>query len=229
MKIISKLIIFGFTSLLFCAPANTFAQRVSDYRIEIDKDTAYLWCPINTVYNPCPKNAVKFKVRVVRMKNGLAPGKYKYKVTAGKIIGNGSEVVWDLTKQWIGSYAITVFVTEPNTKLRTAVSKIVDVEECPECNPGCECPGNIGIESNRNTIKPNKKVKFFAKVRGGDQRDITYNWKVKNGVIVSRGKRSIKVKAGPGSERKNLEVVLEIGGLCDACETTASKKIPIVE
>ena len=59
---------------------------------------------------------------------------YVYKVSGGKIVGTGAEVVWDLSGVKPGTYTITAGVDDGCGVCGKTVTKTVTVEECPDCS-----------------------------------------------------------------------------------------------
>jgi len=58
---------------------------------------------------------------------------YVYKVSGGKIIGEGSTVVWDLSGEKPGTYTITAGVDNSCGVCGRTLSKEVRIVECPDC------------------------------------------------------------------------------------------------
>ena len=59
---------------------------------------------------------------------------YNYNFSAGKIIGQGANVVWDLSDVKPGIYTITAGVDDGCGICGTTVTKTVVVKECPDCS-----------------------------------------------------------------------------------------------
>lgn len=59
---------------------------------------------------------------------------YTYTVTGGRITGDGSEVVWDLSGVEVGSYTASVEVDD-GCGCIAFVSTVVSVVACPDCKP----------------------------------------------------------------------------------------------
>jgi len=59
---------------------------------------------------------------------------YRYKVAAGKIVGEGAKVIWDLSGTKPGTYTITAGVEDGCGVCGRTVTKEVKVIECPNCN-----------------------------------------------------------------------------------------------
>ena len=59
---------------------------------------------------------------------------YLYLVTGGKIIGNGKQVLWDLSGVKPGTYKITAATDEGCGVCAKTMTKSVVVKECPDCS-----------------------------------------------------------------------------------------------
>lgn len=140
---------------------------------------------------------------------------YNYFVNAGKIIGRGSRVQWDLTDAPPGTYKILVGVDDGSGMLGRAVSKEVTVSVCNTCGL-IECP-TISITG---PDKLTGEDVFTANVSGGSQESVTYEWSVTNGEILEgQGTPSVTVRMDFASS-----ITVKIGGLeggsCFDTETT---------
>lgn len=58
---------------------------------------------------------------------------YSYKVSGGKIVGQGSKVIWDLSGVKPGTYTITAAVDNGCNFCGKTITKEVKVIECPDC------------------------------------------------------------------------------------------------
>ena len=59
---------------------------------------------------------------------------YDYIISVGKIVGNGSNVVWDLWGVQPGTYTITAGVDDGCGVCGRTITKTVVVKECPDCS-----------------------------------------------------------------------------------------------
>ncbi len=68
----------------------------------------------------------------------IAPGNdvllYNYQITGGKVIGQGANVVWDLSDVKPGTYSITAAVDDGCGLCGKSITKTVIVKECPSCS-----------------------------------------------------------------------------------------------
>jgi len=83
--------------------------------------------------NSC-SNSEKINVSTAAVDPENDPLIYRYKVGAGKIVGEGAKVVWDLSGTKPGTYTITAGVEDGCGVCGRTVTKEVKVIECPNCN-----------------------------------------------------------------------------------------------
>lgn len=100
--------------------------------IELSQSEVILNCPLDD--NSCKSNKI-IKVTTIAIDSGEM--KYVYYVSAGKIIGAGSDVEWDLTDIKPGTYAITAGISQPYADgwsvFGETKTQIVTIKECPDC------------------------------------------------------------------------------------------------
>ena len=59
---------------------------------------------------------------------------YNYEISAGKIVGVGAKVIWDLYDVKPGTHIITAWVDDGCGKCGKTLTKTVVIKECPECS-----------------------------------------------------------------------------------------------
>ncbi len=59
---------------------------------------------------------------------------YNYDISGGKIIGQGAQVIWDLSGVKAGTYTITASVDDGCGICGTTVTKTVVIKDCPDCS-----------------------------------------------------------------------------------------------
>lgn len=82
----------------------------------------------------CPDNVKQIAVFAVAEDLEYDTLTYDYKVSGGKIIGQGSKVVWDLSGVKPGTYTITAAVDDGCGFCGTPKTKSVVVKECSGCD-----------------------------------------------------------------------------------------------
>jgi hypothetical protein len=153
---------------------------------------------------------------------------FEYTVTAGRIIGRGSKVKWDLSGVEPGTHTITANADDGCGLCGKAKSAAVTIEPCIGCI-FIDCP-TLDI-SGPPHIKAGSISEFVAHVSGGSQQSVKYSWSVLNGEIVEgQGTPLIKVRAAksldPGTGRGSVSVTVKIGGLDPrgSCVDTVTEK-----
>ena len=152
---------------------------------------------------------------------------YNYTVSAGRIVGSGASVSWDLSGVAPGSYTITAGVDDGCGICGKTMTQTVNIVNCPDCKINCSCP-TISVSGPAGITAPGETMTFTANLSGGSQdQPVTYNWTVSAGTIESgQGTPSITVRVPTGADRPdNITANLEVGGLradCN-CPNTASE------
>ncbi|QQS41713.1 MAG: hypothetical protein IPM63_01845 [Acidobacteriota bacterium] len=147
---------------------------------------------------------------------------YNYTVSGGRIVGQGANVTWDLSGVNTGTYTITVAVDDGCGVCSETKTETVEVVEC-DCVKVCECP-TLTVDGPASAVKPGDTMTFRANVVGGNQQNITYNWTVSQGTIVS-GQGTPQIVVGTeGLEDTNIQATVTITGDegCN-CEESASE------
>lgn len=136
---------------------------------------------------------------------------FKYIVTGGQIIGDGSKVSWNLSDTQSGTYKIFAEIrNKSGAFLGKTDSKIITVENC-NCIRDCFCPDEISISVSK-TIKAGETAFFTANVGGGGG-DITYNWTVSKGEIIEgQGTPAIKVATTSEMAGEEIKASVKFGG-----------------
>lgn len=148
---------------------------------------------------------------------------YRFQVGAGRIVGKGQTVVWDLAGVAPGSYSVRLLVKDRRGGTVSA-SESVDVAECSVCPLPCPsisvwCPvaldegDALAVSVNVSGGNPNVKP--------------TYRWSVSAGRIV-RGRRAAAVEVDTaGLAGRRLKVSVEVGGYPVECDKIESCEVPI--
>jgi hypothetical protein len=157
---------------------------------------------------------------------------YNYTVSAGRIVGSGASVSWDLSGVAPGSYTITAGVDDGCGVCGKTMTQTVTVANCPSCIQPCVCP-TISITGPSDVTQPGAVMTFTANASGGSQDTaLTYNWTVDQGVIESgQGTPSISVRVPLDMSGGNITATLTMGGFAVtcSCQTTYSERGPVAE
>ncbi len=142
---------------------------------------------------------------------------YTYTTTAGRIIGEGPNVTWDLSGSQPGTYKVTVEVDD-GLGLVAFSSTTVTVAECAVCLPSCP---TITIDCPTQFIEPGETGTVSVNVSGvAPNQNLTYKWSVNGGTIISgQGTSSITLTPTAG---QTTTATVDIGGLPPECEHTRS-------
>lgn len=235
---VSLSVSFGFASKS-AARANQFAfvdpivkptPLAEIERIELDKKEITIACEPNIFKDDSRFCGYKenglVSVKTVVNKGKDIPLIYQYKVSGGRIIGQGEKVVWDLKGIRPGTYTITAAIDYGRGFSAETKPQEVSVVEC--CCIICVCP-NIYITSN-DSVKAGETVIFKVEVSAGTQTIFTYNWTVSQGeIIAGQGTSEIKVKTSR-EMTGSVTATVEIGGdFCDTCMRTDSETATIIK
>jgi len=196
--------------------------------VTLDKRVVDKWCPISKRPDTgCPFNGERVRISVNANDPDGDAITYSYKVTGGKIIGKGADVVWNLTSLVPGNYSVAVGASGRGGSQSRTLTRSVKLQECPDCDLPCDCP-TLSVTASDPSVKAGEVVIFSAIVSGW--KGIKFEWTVENGTIV-RGKSSKKVTVRSNNDTagKNIVATVEISGTDPACNcsTMASGSVEI--
>jgi len=151
---------------------------------------------------------------------------YNYTVSAGRIVGTGANVSWDLAGVPPGTYTVTAGVDDGCGICGKTMSQTVSIVACPDCVVNCAC-ASISVSGPAGVTQPGQTMTFTANVSGGSQDvALTYNWTVSAGSIESgQGTPSIVVRVPADMSGGNITATVDVGGQradCN-CPTTANE------
>src|SRR5687768_15768717 len=107
-----RVILYNFLFAIMCFTVFAATMRAQEPKIEkvaVEKEKVFTWCPSHRRDDlPCSK--IGAKIRVETTVSGRTPTAldYNYIVSGGKIEGQGSSVIWDLSEAQPGKHSITV-------------------------------------------------------------------------------------------------------------------------
>jgi hypothetical protein len=190
--------------------------------ITLDSDAQVVTiCPdAESIANP----RVRLRARGVSPEG--KPLRYKWNVSGGRLDGEGTDVVWDLSDAQPGVYnaAVTVESGPVDNPLCTAfTSTKVIVRNCPPPRPVCP---NVSIYCP-DVQQAGTPVTFTASVSGGTP-GVTpvYNWKVSAGQILSgQGTPTITVDTA-GLAGQPITATVEVAGYNLDCRATCQAAVP---
>jgi hypothetical protein len=145
---------------------------------------------------------------------------YTYSTTGGRIVGDGSNVTWDLSGAAPGTYTTTVEVND-GCGCISFDSKTVEVTNCTDCQPIYVCP-TVTVSCPTDILNPGQAATVSARVEGGDPNaNYTYNWSVSGGTI-SGGQGTSTITVDTAGLEGSVTATLEVGGVGPECNRTAS-------
>jgi hypothetical protein len=141
---------------------------------------------------------------------------YAYTITGGRIVGSGSQVKWDLSGVYPGTYTITAGVDEGFGVLGKTQTRSVAVEACdPTCGL-CSC-ATVELTGPINGINSSGDNAFTANVIAGTY-DPTYEWIVDGGTVVTgQGTPAVSVQFNEKALNSKASVTVRIGGASPIC------------
>lgn len=177
----------------------------------------------------CSEEGPRIKISS-KVKNPGSDLEYYYVPTGGRIVGTGSDVIWEFDGVRPHKYELTVGIGKDRVIFGKTITKSIDAKEC-ECHPPkCECP-TISIIGPKGPVKVGSTVMFQASVAGGDRHGpVTYKWTVSNGTIVSGNTSAYLLVKASSATVGEIEVKLELGGgLCDDCPLSTTEAFPFAK
>ena len=178
----------------------------------------------------CPEAESMANPRVRLRAQGVSPeGKplrYRWNVSGGRLEGDGTDVVWDLSDAQPGVYnaSVTAESGPEGDPLCTAfTSTKVVVRNCPPPRPVCP---NVSIYCP-DVQQAGTPITFTASVSGGTP-GVTpvYNWKVSAGQIISgQGTPTITVDTA-GLAGQPITATVEVAGYNLECRATCQAAVP---
>jgi hypothetical protein len=204
--------------------SEAFAQKVRE-------TVVYSPPTLNVVAEPTLVTVCEGQAEVVHLNaRAVSPGghpiRYSWRANAGRIQGDGANVIWDLAGAQPGYYKAYVDIdTGSGDELCQAFSSAaVRVNRCPPPVPVCptvriSCPDNPVL---------GQPLDFTGTVSGGSPNIAPiYNWTVSAGTIISgQGTNSIRVDT-TGLAGQSVRASLSMGGYPMDCSDTCVVQFPV--
>ena len=178
------------------------------------------------IITPCADNLADAQIPLTATVTNFSttPLRYSWRVSGGRLNGEGPNATWDLSDAQPGTYTARVEVDNNRDDGCVAfTSTKVVVRACPP--PPVLCP-NISI-SGPDTISVGAPITFTATVNGGTP-GITpvYNWTITAGTITSgQGTPSITVDT-TGLAGQSVNAALSVEGYNLNCAAAYTVQIP---
>ena len=203
------------TPVVVAPPSSAQAPTVSSLNASSSTITAP--CPAGTMSSSCATSAnstIQLTAEVTT--NDNTELLYSWLVTAGKIVGAGRSVRWDLADSRPGTYTAVVAVSD-GIHAATTASTIVTIAACTDCAP-YTCP-SISV-SCPGSVAQGTPITFTTNFSGNEA--VTYNWSVSAGTItMGQGTSTITVDTS-GLGGQTVTATVELGGLNPSCSRAAS-------
>ncbi|HYN85013.1 MAG TPA: hypothetical protein VER32_07160 [Pyrinomonadaceae bacterium] len=180
------------------------------------------------VVTVCPDNDASGQVRLRAAGNSPDGNvlRYRWTVSGGRVTGDGTDVVWDLSGAQPGTYTATVNAESGpsgDPVCQAFASTRVIVRPCPPPRPFCP---NISIYCP-DTVAAGQPLTFNANVGGGTPGVTpTYRWTVSEGTISSgQGTTSVTVDTA-GLAGRPITAKVEVVGYELDCAASCTTQIP---
>ncbi|MGZ8845198.1 MAG: hypothetical protein ACXW3C_01930 [Pyrinomonadaceae bacterium] len=121
--------------------SNSLLRKKPSVVLQASKTTITYPCPTSmlSLSGSCPSVA-DLRVSLTSIAKDFSKPTYSYTVVGGRIIGDGSNVTWDLNDVGPGLYTATVEVQD-HKKHRATSSVVVTIQICADCVPAdFPCP-----------------------------------------------------------------------------------------
>lgn len=173
----------------------------------MDKTVIYL--PCSTANSEECKDKPSVQVRAIFVHPDSKPLKYKYTVSAGKIIGEGAEVEWDLSGVSPSETNMITVVAEDGKNFRETSTRTINVKQC-DCSsskaissPTPDSSGGVeSVTVDKNTVathcewmpfdggdcsEEKSSVKVTAVAKNAEKDNLTYYYIISGGRIIGQG------------------------------------------
>lgn len=182
----------------------------------------------SNIINACDDGgAPKVKLMAKAVSPDGNPIKYRWTTSAGKIIGEGAEVTWNLAGLNPGYHKASLDIVSANgdSSCQAFSSVSVLVNPCVPLHPVCPsvevvCPTSIAID---------QPLTFTSNVTGGGNPSSqpVHNWTVSAGTIIEgQGTNTIKVDTR-GLAGQTIKASLSIEGYTLVCAAECSVSVPL--
>ncbi len=153
---------------------------------------------------------------------------YNYTVSAGRIVGTGANVQWDLSGVAPGQYTITAAVDDGCGLCGQTQTRTITIAEC-DCVQVCPSCPSISVTGPAGVTPPGQSMTFTANISGGE--GLSINWTVNRGTITAgQGTRSIVVQTGMEDADSTVTATVQLSGFdpnCTECPAEASESAPV--
>ena len=200
------------------------------------KPSVVLQASKTSVTHPCPPGShstsrscpttVDMQVALTSVAKGFSKPTYSYNVGGGRIIGEGSNVTWDLSQAGPGFFRAIVEVQD-NKKHRAVASVDVTFQNCADCihEEPCMVPIFVTCYDKVNAGTPvTCRVVIGRRVEPGR---FTFEWSARDSSgndlaeRISRRGEYISIRTD-GLGGQSVTATVKVNGLDPSCATTAA-------
>lgn len=148
---------------------------------------------------------------------------YSYAITGGRIVGEGSQVIWDLSYCSPGVYTATVEVQDK--KHRASASVAVTISNCGDCVDGdCHCPAIV--VNCYDAVRAGTPITCKVKVAGARSQPM-FEWSARTSKgedLSDKIRRTGEYISIPTNDLAGrvVYVTVDLRGLDQSCTSTAS-------
>ncbi len=212
---------------LFPLQASAQMRRVNDREIVNNAPPTLSLTSESSVIKTCAEgDGTRVRLNAQASSPDGLPIKYRWSTAAGRIIGEGPSIVWDLAGVEPGYYKAFVEIEtgDREGECQAFASTNILVNACPVVKPVCPavtvvCPTNIAID---------QPLTFTSNVIGGTGTSApVYTWTISIGrIIEGQGTPTLKVDT-TGLAGETITATLAIGGFADNCADSCTVSIPL--
>jgi hypothetical protein len=168
---------------------------------------------------------------------------YKYLVSGGQVVGEGSKVTWDLNGVRAGIYTATVEVQDSN-KHRAVSSVNVTVASCSDCMMDCDLPCPAIVVTCYDQVKAGTPITCRVQVQGSSKKcndsmgwspeHSAYKWAARSSSgddlseVITDRREYVSIPTN-GRAGQVIYTMVEIPGLDPTCNSRASSSTRVQE
>lgn len=203
---------------------NDLARKQPSVELRASRNLITYPCPpcMHSISRSCPTDFDP-RVHLLATVDGFNKEvDYSYSVTGGQVVGEGREVIWDLSNRPPGFYKATV---EAHDKKRHANgSAVMTIANCGDCVTGdCHCPA-IAVYCY-DTVKAGTAITCKVMMTGAHSRTFDWSARTSNGESLSARLRNngeyISIPTDDLAGR-TVYVTVDVSGLDPTCNRSAS-------
>jgi hypothetical protein len=234
-----RIISLSSTSLLCVLLVALMAQKGSSNELLKTKPSVVLQASTTKITYPCPPDffsmsrscpsTADLRIALTSIPKDFSKQPvYAYTVAAGRVVGEGSKVTWDLSEVGPGIYTANVEVHD-NKKHRALSSVTVTITTCGDCIDRWLCP--TLVVDCYDQVKAGTLAVCVVRIMPSSDL-VTYEWLVNTSrgedlsERISRRGTSISIPTN-GLAGQTVYAKVEVKGLNPSCSGTASSSMVV--